>query len=104
MRAGELRHRVQVQRRAVSYDARGHEQESWNTVGSIAAKVEELSGRELERARQVVAEASFSVTLRKSDIVTTDRLVFNGRILQVASVVPDVKNTQRTCLCTEVRS
>jgi SPP1 family predicted phage head-tail adaptor len=103
MKAGELRHRVQIQKRSVSYDSRGHESESWQTVGSVASKVEELSGRELERARQQVAEANISVTLRKVEIATLDRLVFNNRILQVGAVVADVFNTKRTCLCVEVK-
>jgi SPP1 family predicted phage head-tail adaptor len=103
MKAGELRHRVQIQRRQVAYDARGHEKESFETVGSVAAKVEELSGRELERARQIVPEASFSVTLRQVDIKTSDRLLFKDRVLQIASAVADVFGTQRTCLCVEVK-
>lgn len=103
MKSGELRHRVQIQRRQVAYDARGHEKESFETVGSVAAKVEELSGRELERARQVVAEASFSVLLRRVTIQTLDRLLYRDRILQVGSVITDARDTQRTCLCVEVK-
>jgi SPP1 family predicted phage head-tail adaptor len=103
VKAGELKHRVQIQRRSVSYDSRGHEKESWQTVGSVAARVEELSGREFERARQQVPEASFSVTLRRLDIATSDRLLFKDRILQIGSVITDAINTMRTCLCVEVK-
>jgi SPP1 family predicted phage head-tail adaptor len=103
MKAGELRHRVQIQRRDVSYDSRGHEQETWVPVASVSAKVEELSGRELDRARQLTPEATFTVTLRKVAINSSDRLLFGERLLQIGSVITDTVNTMRTCLCVEVR-
>lgn len=104
MRSGKLRHRIQIQRRAVEYDRRGHEMRVWQPIATVWAEVKELSGRELERARQVEAEVTVQVTTRATDLLTTDRIVFKTRVLEVASAVTDTLDTERVCLCTEVPS
>lgn len=103
MRAGRLRHRVTIERREADYDRRGHESEAWSPFLTVWAEVNELSGRELERAKQLVADATVQVTMRTSNIESTDRIRFKGRIFQIASVIADMVNTTRICLCTEVR-
>lgn len=99
-----MRHRITIQRRETSYDNLGHESEVWSPIAGLYAEVKELSGRELERARQLVPEATVQVTTRASEILQTDRILFKGRVLQIASVVPDVLNTSRVCLCSEVKA
>jgi SPP1 family predicted phage head-tail adaptor len=103
MKAGQLRHRVTIERRETAYDRRGHESEVWSAFANVWAEVKELSGRELERAKQLVADATIQVTMRANNVESTDRIRFKGRIFQIASVVADTVNTMRTCLCTEVK-
>lgn len=104
MKAGELRHRIEIKRRQVAYDNLGHEQEAWTSIATVWAEVKELSGRELERARQLVAEATIQVRTRASGMLATDRVLFKNRTFDIASVIADTVDTERTCLCTEVRA
>jgi SPP1 family predicted phage head-tail adaptor len=105
MRGGKLRHRFIIQRRTVQYDARGHETTVWTNVGTpICCEVLELSGRELERARQLVAEATVQIKTRRSDVLATDRIKFNNRILQVYSVVNSPAGDEQTILCAEPKT
>lgn len=65
MHAGDLPHRVSIQTRAEVDDGHGGFEETWTTVQArIAAKVIELDGRDLERARQIDPRATHTVRLR----------------------------------------
>src|SRR3990167_5409544 len=65
MQAGELIHRVSLQNRTETPDGHDGFTESWSTVQArIAARVVQLSGRDLERARQIDPRASFELRLR----------------------------------------
>ena len=103
MKAGQFRHVINIERRAMSFDDLGHEQESWKVIArNIRAKVEELSGRELERAKQLVAESTHSVTIRiPQDVTTSDRIVYNNRILEIRAKPKNEKETLCFLLCVE---
>lgn len=70
MRAGELTHRVQIQRRASGATGAGASTPGWSAVpsaaadGSWAAKLEPLSARELVAAATAQVLASHKVTTR----------------------------------------
>ena len=65
MNAGDLIHRVSIQNRTETDDGHGASDETWSTVQSrIAARVAQLSGRDLERARQIDPRATHDVHLR----------------------------------------
>ena len=65
MQAGDLPHRISIQTRTETDDEHGAFDEDWDTVQSrLAAKVVELAGRDLERARQIDPRASHEVHLR----------------------------------------
>lgn len=64
MTAGDLIHRVTVQNRTETDDGHGGFTVAWSAVQArIAARVEELSGRELERAKQIDPRATHRVAL-----------------------------------------
>ena len=65
MQAGELIHRISLQTRTETSDGHDGYTESWSTVqGRVAARVDPLSGRDLERARQIDPRATHRVCLR----------------------------------------
>jgi len=65
MQAGELRQRVSVQNRTETSDGHDGVTESWSTVRSrLPAKVMQLVGRDLERARQIDPRISLEVRVR----------------------------------------
>lgn len=103
MRAGRLRHRITIQRREQNYDDLGHEQGDWKTIAAgHPALVEDLSGRELERYRQIVAEVTTRITTRRSAANFKDRILFRGRILNVLSETYNEIETEQEILCAEV--
>lgn len=85
MRAGDLRDRVTIQRRTEASDGHDGVTETWSTVyRRVSAKVQPLSGRDLERARQIDPRISHDVTLRYWQSYRSDldggraRLVHHG--------------------------
>jgi len=77
MRAGKLRHRVQIQERVETKDAHGGITESWSTVVTRYASIEPLSGRELFEAQKASSEATVRIKMRYySGLTTKHRLVF----------------------------
>jgi len=75
---------TQNDRGQVQYDTAGN----WDDIATLWAKVEPLSGRELERARTVMADATVRVTVRyhtTAAISTKDRWKFKtgGRLLYI---------------------
>jgi SPP1 family predicted phage head-tail adaptor len=55
MRAGSLKHRVSLQRRAEGVDALGQPLDEWEQVAEVWADIADVSGRELAAANQVPA-------------------------------------------------
>ena len=87
----------------MSFDDLGHEEEAWQAIASnIPAIVEELSGRELERAKQLVAEATHRVIIRvPASISTADRLVYKSRIFEIRAKPENEVGTICDLLCVE---
>jgi SPP1 family predicted phage head-tail adaptor len=100
---GDMRHRISIQRRTMSFNNLGHEQEDWQTIAnSVPAIVEELSGRELERAKQLAAEATHRVIIRvPQSLATSDRIVYRNRILEIRAKPENEVGTICDLLCVE---
>ena len=100
-----MRHRVEIQARPTSYNNLGQHTAAFATIATVAAEVLDLSGRELERARQIVPEATVSVTIRfLASVVANCQIKFRGRTLKIAAVVdPDNRQEYMICLCGEKR-
>lgn len=103
MRSGRLRHIIDIQRRAAGYDDRGHPNKTFANIGrNIRAEVIALNGRELERARQNVAEVTHQVTIRlPQDIDVKDKIVFGAKVLNVRSIIPNTKDDEAVVYCVE---
>lgn len=109
MDAGKLRHRILVQSPTRTVNAFGEPVISWTPAVAVcerSASVTPLSGVELERARQVQEEVTHQVVLRGDPetrtITPADRVVFEGRFLQIVSVLDrDERGIELTLLCKE---
>lgn len=84
---GELRHRASIEGKPTTpaaVDTRGGSVAMWTARFSRWVKIEALSGRKLELARQLVPTCTHVVTLRYSPLVTVrDRVIYKGRKLYV---------------------
>jgi len=105
MRAGELRHRVTLQRLVDGQDEAGQPTQVPQDVATVWAKVEDLTGREYVAARQVpVSEVSTRVTIRwRADVEPSMQVVAGGRTLHVESVLdPGGRRRELQLMCREV--
>ena len=65
MRSGKLRQRLVIEKdEGTSVDPLGGRTESWQTVAEVRASSAHKSGKEFERAQQVVAEVSTLFVVR----------------------------------------
>lgn len=104
LQAGQLRHLVTIQTPPTSAGTRGQSSGSWSTVeANVPAKIENLTGREAERARQIAPTATHQVTLRyRSGVTTQQRLLFGSRELNIEHVNNlDERNRVLVLLCKE---
>ena len=99
MRAGELRHRVTVERRSMTQDTFGGQSTTWTALGTFWAWVQPASGREIEAAAAQQAEISHTVTMRYNAAIWADpvaaaayRLRYGSRILDVKAVRNEGEN------------
>lgn len=106
MIAGKLRHRVYIQRATEAANTYGEMVKTWASIYRVWASVEPLTGRELERAQQVSAEATTRVKIRYTDDVTVgDRILFgtyDQRVFEINAIVnPDERNVELHLFCSE---
>lgn len=105
--AGELRHVVTVQAQASGTGSRGQKTGAWESQTPQArAKIETLSGREAENARQLYAQASLQVTIRYwPGLTPKHRLLFGSRQLEIGHVDDlEQRNEWHVLLCSEAKT
>ena len=103
IRAGSLRHRVEIQSVTDSASAFGDVSQSWSTVTTVWASIEPLKAREAFEAQQTKTRVSHRVEIRYiSGVTTKHRLVYGSRTLNINSVLnPGERNERLVLVCTE---
>ena len=103
MNAGELCHRVTIQRKTVTRDTFNGETVTWADVATVWARVEPIGGRESYGAGQTLAESTYTVKMRfRRDINAAWRLKYGNRYFDIVAPIPDAMNTMLTIGCKEV--
>lgn len=106
MRAGRLRHRIDVQQATKTRTASGGYEETWTTVATVWGAVEPLRGREYFENAQVQSEATHRITLRyRAGVSPDDRLRHSteNRIFLPLSVLNrDERNVSLEIMAKEV--
>ena len=110
MKIGDFRHRVAIQTNTPTKDPNGGEVDSWATSSTFWASIQTLTGKKLEIARQIDAEASVQVRMRycgssgSSQVTVLNRLLFGTRVLEPILVVNEhERNEYLQILCKEKR-
>ncbi len=86
--AGRMRHRVVVERATKTPDGAGGYALSWAAVATIWADVRPVSGNERYLSMRVEDDVSHTILTRyRNDILPSDRLSFDSRLMQVKSVI-----------------
>lgn len=90
MRAGKLRHVVDLQRVSIVLDSHGDETETWSTIATVRAQVWPLSGREFIAAQTQQAELTSRIDIRaRPDLALTpkDRVKWGARLYDIRHIV-----------------
>lgn len=105
MRAGELRHRIEIQENTTTtLDDAGHARpEAWNTVATVWGAVVPKEGQEFFRALQTQPNMTDMLKIRYYPGLTSAmRMLFHGRALNIQSVVNvEERNIEMHVLCKE---
>lgn len=104
IRAGKLRHRVQLLSITPTQDKSGGIDETATSIfATVWGSVETLSGREIFQGQQITAEVTHRVTIRWREGVGSDmNVAFDGRMYQVKVVLnPDGVHKKLELLCIE---
>ena len=87
MKAGKLRHKIEIQRNAgeSSYGAHGEITDNWAKDFDAWAEIMTLSGKELELARQNFPTATHSISMRFDSRLnnTRHRIAYAGRTFHI---------------------
>ena len=104
MRAGRLRHPIEIQYDNGAQDSYGQWVPSWTKLVDWHGSIEPLSGNELWRAQQVQAEVTHRIRIRyRASITPRNRIVFGTRNFDILAVLNhDEKNRELELLCKEV--
>lgn len=102
MRAGLLKEKIEILRASIVKNSMGEDIETWNTVYTTRAKVENVSSN----IETVNSELTYSYTKRFEvrfyvPIEDFDRLVWRGKIYRVISIDKD-KPLMRTIINAEL--
>ena len=90
MRAGDLRHRIIIERQTSSQDAGGQPLEVWTPVATVWADIRNPTGMGAIRADAQVAVVKTSIRIRwRTDIEAGMRAVHGTTIYEIGAVLPD---------------
>lgn len=104
--AGELIQRVTIERDVVTRVS-GARTVQPEAIGQAWAKVEFLSGRELQQNQQVQESVNVRVTLRyewASRIVASDRVLYGPWRMEIKAIIPDEGSRSSVSLLCEARN
>lgn len=94
MQAGKLRHRIIIQRPAITQDENtGAIIEDWQDLATVWASVEPLSAREFIASATTQNEITARAVIRyRSDINSTMRLKHRGQLFSIQGILEDIKS------------
>lgn len=103
MKAGRLRHVVDVQRATEATNDFGEPIQTWITLGTAHAAIMPIAGQERFAAQVVNAEVSHRLLMRYyAGLTPKDRLKYGDRVFNVSSVTcRDEKRHEMEVFCTE---
>lgn len=107
MKAGKLRHRIEIQSPVTALNGSGgHDVSSWLPIpgGQVWADIQPLSAREVYNNGVIGQSCSHEITIRYLVGVSTKcRIVHEGRIFQVTGVKLDEQfNVELRLSCEEI--
>lgn len=90
LKAGDLRHKITIERETETPDGMGGSSLAWVSITAhpIKAMIKPLSGGESLHAMRLEAKVSHRIIIRyRTDIKTSDRINYNGRLMQIRAKI-----------------
>lgn len=102
---GKMRERVTIKRQTEVQSPSGEVTLSWDTtVATVWASVDGLSSRDILQAQQANVIATHRIRIRyRADVSHTNRIIWRGRTLEVASVAERDNRSVLEMLAREVQ-
>jgi SPP1 family predicted phage head-tail adaptor len=99
IRSGDLTEQIQIQRRSSTLDASGEQLLVWTTVYTRRAELQKTPGREVFAAAQREGRVPSIFRLRPEgvDVTSADRVVCDGAVYEIDSVVDNGDELQLVC-------
>ena len=104
MRAGQLRHRVQLQSRVDTVDALGQPSTSWLTTSTVWADVRYLTGLGALKAGADTSVGKCTIRMRYAPVNAAQRVVYGDETFTILSVLPDGKRAYVDLVCEVVNA
>jgi len=91
IKAGVLRHRIDIEQLTITQDSSGDAVRSWSALhSSVPASIEPLSARDFIAASAVQSQIVARITIRyRSGLNASMRLNHNGTIYNISGILPD---------------
>lgn len=87
IQSGQLRHKIEVQNEVETRDEIGASNTTYQTASKTFAEVREMSGKELEFARQQTPQATHKIKMRyMAGLTEQSRIIFGDNIFDVENV------------------
>ena len=105
MRAGQLKHRVTIQKNEKSQGPLGEPINKWVDIATVWAEVKGIGGRDLIAGGTQFNEATMRIWMRyRPDVTTENRIKFQqtgvmGPYFGIQAVLPDNDRTRLELLC-----
>ncbi|MEO7031189.1 MAG: phage head closure protein, partial [Herbaspirillum sp.] len=101
MNIGDLRHTVTLERFTSTVNDYGEPIQAWAPIGTMAASVEPLNGREYFAAAAAQSEVTTRIRMRYFPGVTvTDRVKHGGTVYDIDAVIcPELMNRELVLMC-----
>lgn len=101
MKAGALRHRVEIQAPAHTVDSNAGQITAWTSLGTFAAEVLPTGGAKVLEGTIAMGVQGWKVRIRwRSGIDVTYRFIWNGREMAIGSIEdPDGRKRELLAFC-----
>lgn len=87
MKAGDLKHKITIQRPTYSTDSRGNRRATWAPVSTCMAQITDVSGRDFFAAQAHQAQDIVTFGLRWLDGIDTEcQVLHDGRVYHIEQI------------------
>lgn len=93
MKAGLLRHRVELQTRVDTVDAIGQPSTSWLTTATLWGDVRYLNGLNTLKAGADTSVGKCTIRIRHRAVNAGQRIVYGNEVFNILQVLPDGKKS-----------